>query len=68
MTICFILNYLTENLNGLNIWSHAPETSTNYDQQALTWNPQGRRKTGHPKNRWQSDLQTDTEMTGYTWR
>ena len=37
-------------------------------RQALTWNPQGRRKRGRPGNTWGRDLETDTKMTGYTWK
>ena len=37
-------------------------------RQALTWNPQGKRKRGHPRNTWRRDLQTDIKRTGYSWR
>jgi len=37
-------------------------------RKALTWNPQGRRKWGRPRNTWRRDLQTDTKMTVYTWK
>ena len=37
-------------------------------RQALTWNPQGRRKRGRPKNTWRRDLQADVQRTGLTWR
>ena len=33
--------------------------STNITRQALTWNPQGKRKRGRPKNTWRRDLETD---------
>ncbi|KAK2164714.1 hypothetical protein LSH36_60g09012 [Paralvinella palmiformis] len=37
-------------------------------RQALTWNPQGKRKRGRPKNTWRRDLMTDIKRTGYSWR
>ena len=37
-------------------------------RQALTWNPQGRRKRGRPRNSWRRDLEADTREIGYSWR
>ena len=42
-----------------------PVTSTT--RQALTWNPQGKRRRGRPRNTWRQDLQADTRKMGYTW-
>ena len=42
-----------------------PVTST--IRQALTWNPQGKRRRGRPRNTWRRDLQADTRKMGYTW-
>ena len=36
--------------------------------QALTWNPEGKRKRGHPWNMCWRDLLTDINRTGYSWR
>ena len=36
-------------------------------RQALTWNPQGKRKQGHPRNTWRCDLETETKRSCYTW-
>ena len=36
-------------------------------RQALTWNPQGKRRRGRPRNTWRRDLQADTRKMGYTW-
>ena len=41
----------------------APSTT----RQALTWNPQGKRKRGRPRNTWRRDLQADTKRMGLTW-
>ncbi|XP_076470842.1 uncharacterized protein LOC143300798 [Babylonia areolata] len=35
-------------------------------QQALTWNPQGERKRGRPKNSWRRDVETDIRRMGHT--
>ena len=41
--------------------------------QALTWNPQGKRKQGHPRNTWHRDLEAETKRSeillyvGTTW-
>ena len=41
---------------------------TNITRQALTWNPQGKRKRGRPKNSWRRDLEADARQTGCSWR
>ena len=40
---------------------------SNTTRQALTWNPQGKRSRGRPKNTWRRDLQADTKRLGGTW-
>ena len=42
--------------------------SDNITRRALTWNPQGKRKRGRPKNTWRRDLEADTREMGYTWK
>ena len=42
--------------------------STNITRQALTWNPQGKRRRGQPKNTWRRDLEADAKQTSCTWR
>ena len=42
-----------------------PASSTT--RQALTWNPQGKRKRGRPRNTWRRDLEADMKRTGRTW-
>ena len=42
-----------------------PTSSTT--RQALTWNPQGKRRRGRPCNTWRRDLQADTKKMGYSW-
>jgi hypothetical protein len=41
--------------------------TSNTTRQALTWNPQGKRKIGRPRNTWRRDLGADTKKMGYTW-
>jgi hypothetical protein len=36
-------------------------------RQALTWNPQGKRKRGRPRNTWRRELETDSKATGHSW-
>ena len=40
----------------------------NINRQALTWNPQGKRKRGRPRNTWRRDLQADIKRAGKTWQ
>ncbi|KAK3795190.1 hypothetical protein RRG08_056253 [Elysia crispata] len=37
-------------------------------RRALTWNPQGKRKRGRPRNTWRRDLEADTKRLGHTWK
>ena len=48
---------------GHTLW----KSSSNITRQALTLNPQGKRKTGRPRNSWRRDLEADTRRNGYTW-
>ena len=41
--------------------------STTITRQALTWNPQGRRKRGRPRNSWRRNLEADAREMGFTW-
>ena len=36
-------------------------------RQALTWNPQGKRKKGRPRNTWRRDLEKETAKMGLSW-
>ena len=36
-------------------------------RQALTWNPQGKRKRGRPRNSWRRDTETEMRKFGMTW-
>ena len=36
-------------------------------RQALTWNPQGKRKRGRPKMTWRRELEADTKKSGHSW-
>ena len=36
-------------------------------RQALSWNPQGKRRRGRPRNTWRRDLLADTKRMGTTW-
>ncbi|KAK7107318.1 hypothetical protein V1264_015265 [Littorina saxatilis] len=41
--------------------------ASNITRQALTWNPQGKRKRGRPRNTWRRDLDADAKHMGKTW-
>ena len=43
------------------------KSSSNITRQALTWNPQVKRKRGRPRNSWRRDLKADMGRNGYTW-
>ena len=36
-------------------------------RQSLTWNPQGKRKKGRPRNTWRRDLEKETARMGLSW-
>ena len=42
-----------------------PASSTT--RQALTWNPQGKRKRGRPRNSWRRDTEAQLKQQGFTW-
>ena len=42
-----------------------PEASTT--RQALTWNPQGKRKRGRPRNSWRRDTEAEMTEQGLNW-
>ena len=35
--------------------------------QALTWNPQGKRKRGRPRNSWRQDTEAELKQQGTNW-
>ncbi len=41
--------------------------STSITRQALTWNPQGKRKRGRPKNTWRRDLEAEPAPAQHWW-
>ena len=42
-----------------------PASSTT--RQALTWNPQGKRKRGRPRNSWRRDTEAELKLQGTNW-
>ena len=36
-------------------------------RQALTWNPQGKRKRGRPRNSWKRDIEAELKQQGTNW-
>ena len=42
-----------------------PASSTT--RQALTWNPQGKRKRGWPRNSWRRDTEAELKQQGTNW-
>ena len=56
---------------GRRKWSWIGHTlrkqATSTTRQALTWNPQGKRKRGRPRNTWRRDLLADTKLLGFNW-
>ena len=42
-----------------------PASSTT--RQALTWNPQGKRKRGRPRNSWRRDTEAELKQLGTNW-
>jgi hypothetical protein len=41
--------------------------SSNVTRQSLTWNPQGKRKRGRPRNSWRRDTEAELKKSGTTW-
>ena len=42
--------------------------NTNLTRQALTWNPQGARQRGRPKNTWRREVEKDVKRIGKNWK
>ena len=42
--------------------------TTTITKQALTWNPQGKRSRGRPKNTWRRSTELDVKEKGLTWK
>ena len=40
---------------------------SNTTRQALTWNPQGKRKRGRPRNTWRRDTEAELKRLGTSW-
>jgi len=40
---------------------------SNITRQALSWNPQGKRKRGRPRNTWRRDLEAELRTANSTW-
>ena len=49
-------------------WSHCEKPSIRITRQVLTWNPQGKRKRGRPRNTWRRDMESEVKKMGYTWK
>ena len=41
---------------------------SNTTRQALTWNPQGKRKPGRPKNSWKRSVEAELKEKGTSWK
>ena len=59
---------LGENKPSLWLGHTLRKPNSNITRQALTWNPQGKRKRGRPKNTWRRDLEADITHTGLRWK
>ena len=42
--------------------------NSNVTRHALRWNPQGKRKQGHPRNRRRRTMDNGAAKAGYTWK
>ncbi|XP_068624019.1 uncharacterized protein [Battus philenor] len=42
--------------------------SDHIPRQALEWNPQGKRRRGHPKQTWRRTVTVEVKAVGMTWR
>jgi len=49
-------------------WPYPEKEASNITCQSLTWNPQGKRRRGRPKNSWRRNTDTELRMMGYTWK
>ena len=61
------IEILRRRWGGLATHCESPIYS-NITRQALTWNPQGKRKRGRPKSAWRRDLEADITQTGLSWK
>uniref|UniRef100_A0AAV2J1Z3 Reverse transcriptase domain-containing protein n=1 Tax=Knipowitschia caucasica TaxID=637954 RepID=A0AAV2J1Z3_KNICA len=43
------------------------KSASSITRQSLTWNPQGKRKRGRPRNTWRRDLDADVKQMEKTW-
>ena len=48
---------------GHTLW----KPSSTITRKALTWNPQGRRKRGPPRNTWRRSLEAEIKSMGKSW-
>ena len=52
-------------------WSWIGQTlrkpASNTTRNALSWNPQGKRKRGRPRNSWRRDLEYEVKGIGLSW-
>ena len=42
--------------------------ASNITRQALTWNPQGKRKRGRPRNTWRRDNEAEKHESFHCWK
>ena len=42
--------------------------ASNITRQALTWNPQGKRKRGRPRNTWRRDIEAEMHKSSHYWK
>ena len=48
---------------------HTPrQPQPSITRQALTWNPQGKRKRGRQTNTWRRDMESEMKKMGNTWQ
>ena len=59
------LNGNKEKAMGLD-WLHGPEPTSSITKQAISWNPQGKRKRERPRNCWRHNLIADIGEVGYS--
>ena len=41
---------------------------SNITRRALTWNPQGKRKRGRPRNTWRREMGPEMHYSGHRWK
>ena len=57
----------TKYLSGMTLHRESGGTEDCITRQALTWNPQGSRKRGRPRNTWRRYLDKERARMGVTW-